>query len=265
LASRHTQHEPSVPQHIIDEAMASDPARYTAEYYAEFRSDVGSFVDRENVEACISLGVHERAPLSEIPYAAFCDPSGGSTEPMTIAIGHSEDGVVVIDALRERKSPFNPDDVTREFADLLKSYRVTKIQGDRYAGEWPADRFRAHAIDYETAPKPKSDLFRDPLPLVNSHKIALLDDPTLIAQIVGLERKTTRGGRDSIDHAPNAADDLANSVAGVAAILSADANDFDESYDWVFGPNKDPHDADAQWRQQQYFNFVSTGGFRRPW
>ena len=56
---------------------------------------------------------------------------------MTLAIGHSEDGVVVLDALRERKPPFSPDDVMLEFAQLLKTYRITKIQGDRYAGEWP--------------------------------------------------------------------------------------------------------------------------------
>ena len=70
---------------------------------------------------------------------------------MTLAIGHSEDGVVVLDAIRERKPPFSPDAVTLEFAQLLKSYKVTKIQGDRYAGEWPADRFREHGISYETA------------------------------------------------------------------------------------------------------------------
>jgi hypothetical protein len=48
-------------------------------------------------------------------------------------------------------------------------------------------------------------------------------------------------------------------------VLSTDANDYDGSLDWVFGPDKTAHDADAQWRQQQYFNFVSTGGFRRQW
>ncbi len=56
--------------------------------------------------------------------------------------------------------------------------------------------------------------------------VDLLDDERLIAQIVGLERRTARGGRDSIDHAPGAHDDLANAVAGVVATL-ATANSYD--------------------------------------
>src|SRR4029450_12286297 len=33
-------------------------------------------------------------------------------------------------------------------------------------------------------------------------------------QLTALERRTSRGGRDSIDHAPGAHDDIANAVAG---------------------------------------------------
>src|SRR5215831_17544223 len=51
------------------------------------------------------------------------------------------------------------------------------------------------------AQKPKSDLYRDLLPAINSRKIDLLDHPRLLTQLVGLERRTARGGRDSIDHA----------------------------------------------------------------
>lgn len=35
------------------------------------------------------------------------------------------------------------------------------------------------------------------------------------------ERRTARGGRDSIGHAPGAHDDVANSVAGVVDVLTA--------------------------------------------
>jgi hypothetical protein len=43
----------------------------------------------------------------------------------------------------------------------------------------------------------------------------LLDHPKLVFQLCALERRTARGGKDSIDHVPNAHDDLANAVAGV--------------------------------------------------
>jgi len=123
----------------------------------------------------------------------------------------------VLDAIRERKPPFSPDDVVIEFAALLKSYGIHRIAGDRYAGEWPRERFRAHRISYEPADKPKSDLYRDMLPLLNSGRVELLDHSRLVAQLCGLERRTARSGRDSIDHAPGGHDDLCNAVAGVIA------------------------------------------------
>jgi hypothetical protein len=67
----------------------------------------------------------------------------------------------------------------------------------------------------------KSDIYRDVLPLLNSRKVQLLDDRRLISQLHGLERRTARGGKDSIDHAPGAKDDVANSVAGALLLAVA--------------------------------------------
>jgi hypothetical protein len=69
--------------------------------------------------------------------------------------------------------------------------------------------------------KPKRDIYRDCLPLLNSRKVQLLDDRRLISQLHGLERRTARGGRDSIDHGPGAHDDVANSVAGALCLAAA--------------------------------------------
>jgi hypothetical protein len=147
--------------------------------------------------------------------------------------------------------------VVGEFSALLKSYRVSKTTGDRYAGEWPREHFREHGISYEPAQKPKSDLYRDLLPVINSRKLDLLDDARLVTQLVGLERRTARGGRDSIDHAPGAHDDLANAVAGLAAV--AKRGSYDSSLDWVSGP--DP-DKDFQ-RQRLMQHILQTGGYYR--
>jgi hypothetical protein len=59
----------------------------------------------------------------------------------------------------------------------------------------------------------------------------------LLAQIVGLERRTARGGRDSIDHAPGAHDDVANAAAGVVAALTS-SNYYYETMDWVSGSRR---------------------------
>ena len=152
---------------------------------------------------------------------------------MTLAIGHQEHEIVIVDALREIKPPFSPESVVAEFSELLKSYHVSKITGDRYAGEWPRERFREHGIVYEPAQKPKSDLYRDLLPAINSRKLDLLDDARLLTQLVSLERRTARGGRDSIDHAPGAHDDLANAVAGLCGCCTRRKYAYDSSLSWV--------------------------------
>jgi hypothetical protein len=53
-------------------------------------------------------------------------------------------------------------------------------------------------------------------PRINSGSIVLPKHERMVAQICGLERRTGRSGKDSIDHAPHAHDDLANCVAGAA-------------------------------------------------
>jgi hypothetical protein len=103
---------------------------------------------------------------------------------------------------------------------LLKSYRVTRVTGDRYAGEFPRELFRKCGIEYRCADKAKSDLYRDLLPLLNSGRIVLPKSDRLVNQIVGLERHVARSGKDSIDHSKGMRDDLCNAVAGVAAMVS---------------------------------------------
>lgn len=212
---------PTVPQRVIDEATERDPASAAAEYGAQFRSDIESFVSREAVAAVVPSGVRERGALDAAQYVAFVDPSGGSVDSMTLAIAHQDGLRGVLDCLRERRAPFSPESVVEEFATTLEIYGITEVTGDRYAGEWPREAFRRHGITYVPAEKPKSDLYRDLLPLVNSGEVALLDNDRLFNQLVSLERRTARGGRDSIDHPPGAHDDLANAAAG-ALVLAAE-------------------------------------------
>lgn len=217
---------PTVPQSAIDAAFEADPANAAAEYGAEFRSDVESFVSREVVDAAIVLGRHELPPVAGVTYFGFVDPSGGSSDSMTLAIAHNEGNRSIVDLIRERKPPFSPDDVVTDFATTLKQYRITTVRGDRYAGEWPRERFRVHGIEYASAHAAKSDLYRELLPLLNSGRVELLDHQRLITQICGLERRTARGGRDSIDHPPGAHDDIANAAAGViVSAVRADLQD----------------------------------------
>ncbi|HEY5125879.1 MAG TPA: hypothetical protein VIJ35_01025, partial [Bradyrhizobium sp.] len=130
------------------------------------------------------------------------------------------------------RPPFAPTVAVAELVQLLKTYHVSSISGDRYAGEWPVEAFAKHDIRYEAAAAPKSTLYINFLPLLNSGRVDLLDNPRLVAQLVGLERHTARSGREGIDHAVGAHDDIANAVAGAAA-FAIDKNAYLSDYRWL--------------------------------
>ena len=107
------------------------------------------------------------------------------------------------------------------------------MTGDRYAGEFPRELFRKHGIAYDLAKQTKSELFRDLLPLLNSGRIVLPRNDRLQGQIVGLERRTSAVGRDTISHPDRGHDDVANAVAGAAALSKFGG--YDTSLRWVSG------------------------------
>jgi len=208
---------------LIAEMFAEDFERALAEFGAQYRNDIVAWITREAVEAVIARGIRELPPGEGITYAAFCDPSGGSADSMTLAIGHCEaSGVAVLDCVREIRPPFSPDAVVEEFSALIKSYNISRITSDFYGGEWPRERFASHGITLDVSTRNKSQIYTEFLPALNGQRVRLLDHPRLIGQLVNLERRTARGGRDSIDHAPGAHDDFANAVCGALVNLIAD-------------------------------------------
>ena len=162
---------------------------------------------------------------------------------------------MVIDRVVEAKPPFSPARIVDQFAGVLKQqYRVKAVEGDRYGGEWCKEPFRKAGIAYEPCKLAKSDLYVNFLPLLTSGLVELVDQPRLISQIAGLERRTARSGKDSIDHAPGGHDDLANVVAGVCGMLSK-KTDYDLTR-WF-----DDDEVDLLREEQLAFNrFVVTGG-----
>jgi hypothetical protein len=257
---------PSLPQSVVDRAYERDPASAAAEFGAEFRRDIESFISIEAVRACVSANVLERAPKPGVIYRAFIDPSGGSADSFALAIGHNEVGrqVLVVDAIREVQPPLSPEGVVAEFSALLKTYRISSAVGDRYGGEWPVEQFRKFGILYEQAAKPKSELYQDALSALNSRRLELLDHPRLVQQLVGLERRTARSGRDSIDHARGAHDDVANAVAGCASLLLTKS-----SYDlapWVRDddePNSEAAERREYWQGLSRHIYACTGHWPR--
>jgi hypothetical protein len=148
-----------VDKRIIEEARESDPEAARAEYDAEFRDDLADYITRETIDAVTVLGCTELPPCSDITYSAFCDPSGGVNDAMTLAVAHLSGGAIcVLDAVLEVRPPFDPEIAVAECTAVLRRFGVSRVVGDRYAGEWPKARFAEHGIAFEQSARPKSDL-----------------------------------------------------------------------------------------------------------
>ncbi|MBZ9718546.1 hypothetical protein LB519_11855 [Mesorhizobium sp. AD1-1] len=220
---------PSLSQRVVTRALERDAAAARAEYLGEFREDLAAFVDLAVVQACVAAGLAAILPNAlRQPYTAFCDPAGGSgTDSFTLGIGH--DGLddqqlgkdlIILDLVDEVKPPFRPEQVVMKFAATLKTYGCDSVYGDNYAAQWVVDAFDRYGIRYIKSPLNKSELFLNFLPMLNSRSIQLLDHSKLVSQLVGMQRRVTSGGRETIDHNPNGHDDVANAVAGCLAVIA---------------------------------------------
>jgi hypothetical protein len=213
---------PTFDRRAIDSAYLDDPVAAASEYDGVFRADLETFVAVDVLDACVVRGRSELPRVAGLAYHGFLDFAGGSgRDAATLAIGHRTRESIVIDCLRERRPPFSPEAVCHEFAALMTGYGVTTATSDRWGGEFPIEQLAKVGIRVTPSAQPKSELYLALLPLLNSRRVELLDHPRLLAQLGGLERRTTRGGRDTVDHGPGGHDDLANAAAGVVVSLSA--------------------------------------------
>lgn len=259
-----------VPQDFVEREYANDPIGAAAEYGAQFRTDIAALLTSEAVRACID-GKRERLPELRHYYVGFCDPSGGSNDSMTLAISHREGKTSVLDAVREAVPPFSPEAVVEEFAALLRKYQITRIEGDRYAGEWPIEQFIKRGIVYDHASRDRSAIYMDVVPLINAGLVSLLEHTKLERQLLGLERRVSRAGRDLVDHGRGAHDDLANAACG--ALLAAQEQGAVQPMHRLPSHGIDTHDplataeenAIAMARAEQRSGFFSGPGWAPTW
>lgn len=206
---------PSLSEKVVTRAYERDAASASAEYGAEFRSDVSGWADLSLIEACVDYGVSVRPPSTakRVNHRAGTDPSGGARDSFTTAICHDEDGVAVLDCLVEIRAPFNPTSATEQIAAVLKSYGIRETVGDKYAAQWVVDAFAKCGIKYNHSERDRSAIYLDMLPRLVSGGVRLLDNKRLVSQFASLERRTSSLGRDRVDHGPNGHDDLCNAAA----------------------------------------------------
>jgi hypothetical protein len=177
----------------------------------------GSAFQPEPVMNAVDRGVTSRPPEQGIEYFAFVDMSGGSSDDATLAIGHKDaDGRAVVDHVMNQgaPTPFDPRQAVVRFVSSLSPYGVTRVVGDRYAGETFRVDFRGHGIEYVVAAQNTSANYESLEPRLNGNTVVLPDVPMLEQQLLGL---IWRGGK--IDHPGGEHDDFAAAVAGVVDLI----------------------------------------------
>ena len=210
---------PTLPESVINKALADDPEGNMAEWAAEFRADIAAFLSDADIDACVdSDRPIELPPCQDVTYHAFADPSGGRHDAFCLSIGHRDGDRTIIDVLRGRYPPFDPKLATVEYAALLKEYRIRAVTGDNYAAAWVETAFANSGIKYIRSELPKGRLYIEGLPAFTRRTVSLPDHPKLLRELRLLERRAHIGGKESIDHGRGGSDDHANAVFGVLQV-----------------------------------------------
>lgn len=239
LKAQHSQLNPTIDPKIIERAMAEDPEAARAEWFGEFRGDVSQWLADELIDAALE----DRTGGIRRPEVAFVDVSGGRHDASALGIAHAEAvprGAVmmrpedvpkahmeppprlVLDVLEHVKAPHEPSAVVERFCDILKQRRIRKVTGDRYAGEWTTEAFRANGIQYESSALDKSSIYLEVMPAFAERRVTILSDKRLVTELRMLERRPRSGGKaDQVDHPSNAHDDAANAACGALWLASS--------------------------------------------
>ena len=168
----------------------------------------------------------------------------------------------MLDLVRGTFGKFDPQQVTSDYAKLLREYRIGSVTGDDYAAQWVQGAWRDTGIVYVQSDIPKSQIYLETLPLFTRGLVRLPDHARLLRELRLLERAAHRGGRESVDHPRGGHDDFANATCGVLRVL-ANHLGFDVSWNWVDGDDstkvRQLSEADA-WHRIRLHEYLRANG-----
>jgi hypothetical protein len=221
---------PSIKAERLERERRLDPSRFAREFEAEFAEETDAFLPHAWIDDAVRSHRYELPPRDGVRYHAAVDPSGGGPDAFTVAVCHNE-GVgntsrVVVDVLKgwSRQGSHTVDltGVVAEIVSMLRRYRVARITGDRYAGQWVSQAFANVGMNYREATTDKSAALAELEPMFAEGRIDLLDHPQLVKELKCLERRLRTGGRVLVDHPHGGHDDYATALA-LAAVACRQA------------------------------------------
>jgi hypothetical protein len=212
---------PTLNIEAIEAAMAEDPEAGRSELLGEFRNDLSAFLPAEDLDAAIIPGRRTLQPSQQYMYRAFCDPSGGRSDSMTLGISHMEGSKLILDKLVAVAPPFDPEAVVVRFCEVLASFGLNRVVGDQYAGDWVASSFARHGVAYQPSELSASQIYIECGVLFSQGLVELLDITALRTELSLLERRPRAGNRgDSVSHPRGFHDDQAISALGSLLLVA---------------------------------------------
>jgi len=213
---------PSYSKKKIEALKRRDPTAYRTEILAEFRADLSAMYDPLIIDDAVDPDRPLELPYrNKYTYQAFVDVAGGGgKDSYALAIGHEENGLIVVDVIRSRQPKFNPEEVTAQYCELLKKYKISSVTGDKYSGDWASNAFNKYGITYERSEKSKSELYLEAESLFNTQRINIPKKESVLSQFKMLVRRTRSGGKDSVDTDSGQPEDEANVIAGICEIFA---------------------------------------------
>ncbi len=165
---------PLLDAEMIAAELEADRESASSEWLGQFRSSTVQFLDDELIDAAIVSGRRE-LPFAGHAYFAFVDPSGGRHDAFTMSISHRDGERVVQDCLHIAVPNFVPDEVVERYCEVLKTYGLASVTGDRYGAEWVSSAFAKHGISYTSSSRDKSGIYIESLQLFSAKTVELLD------------------------------------------------------------------------------------------
>jgi hypothetical protein len=250
----------------------ADPTAARSEWDAQFRGDIAGFLDDALIEQAVDRDRPlELPPRADVSYKAYVDASGGaaSGDAYTICIAHREGSCYVVDLVHGRQGPFDPEELTKEYAALCREYRCAGVCGDKYAREWVASAWRKYGVAYTAATLTASETYLEALPLWTRAAVRIPDHPVLLRELRLLERVPTRMGKDQVVHPRGAHDDYCNVCFGALHGLAGAGRyrypSGPSSMDWVSGPTDPAAEAASFLETRLTQHLRRHSGFYRQW
>lgn len=215
-------YRPDYPEKKLEAARRRDPVAFEQEWLARFRTDLSGMYDPVIIDQAINFDRPLELPFRQTKErAAFVDVAGGGgRDSYSICIGRIENEKIIVEVVRSRAPKFNPEEVTLQYCELLKSYGVFEVTGDKFSGDFASNLFAKFGIDYKRAEKSKSELYLEAEGAFNTGRVEIPAKEPLLTQLKSLVRKARSGGRSSVDTDSGQPEDEANVVCGLVDLLS---------------------------------------------